>query len=93
MSGPFCPAGGFLAHTLQTLVRRRWPEATPLHRLGRGTSGLVLVARTDIARRELSRAFREGGIVKTYRTLVTGSPPWDERTIDVPIGHVPHARL
>ena len=40
---PTMPAGGFLDHTLLALVRKKRPEATPVHRLGRGTSGAVLV--------------------------------------------------
>ena len=67
--------------------------ATLLHRLGRGTSGLVLFAHSDLARRELSAAFREGRITKVYRTLVSGSPAWEERTVDAPIGPVPHPLL
>ena len=47
---PTVPAGGFLLHTLFTLVRTVYPEATPLHRLGRGTSGVVLFARSSEAR-------------------------------------------
>ena len=43
---PTMPAGGFLTHTLLHLVRARFPGATAMHRLGRGTSGLVLFART-----------------------------------------------
>ncbi len=36
---PTLPGGGFLDHTLLTLVRKSRPEASPIHRLGRGTSG------------------------------------------------------
>jgi len=90
---PTQPAGGFLAHTLQAIVQRQFPGSTPLHRLGRGTSGIVLFARTDAARRSLAAAFREGRVEKIYRTLVTGAPAWDERAIDTPIGPVAHAML
>jgi len=38
---PTLPGGGFLTHTLLALVQRSFPGARPLHRLGRGTSGLV----------------------------------------------------
>jgi 23S rRNA-/tRNA-specific pseudouridylate synthase len=34
-------------------------EATPVHRLGRGTSGVLLCARSQAAREGLSRAFAE----------------------------------
>src|SRR5262245_6718428 len=54
---PTMPAGGFLEHTLLALVRARYPEASPLHRLGRGTSGLVLFARHKPAASQLARAW------------------------------------
>ena len=55
---PTLPGGGeFLDHTLLALVRRRAPEASPMHRLGRGTSGLVLFARTAAARKPLQAVF------------------------------------
>ena len=53
---PTMPGGGFLVNTLLHLVRERFPEASPLYRLGRGTSGLVLFARTHAAAATLSRA-------------------------------------
>lgn len=90
---PTLPAGGFLQHTLLTLVRKTEPQATPVHRLGRGTSGAVLLARTVEARRKLQDAFRNNTIVRTYRALASGRPSSDEFTVDVPIGPVPHARL
>jgi 23S rRNA pseudouridine1911/1915/1917 synthase len=90
---PTAVAGGFLTHTLLHLVGRAYPGATPLHRLGRGTSGIVLFARTDVARREGARAWREGTVAKVYRALVTGQPREDAFTVDVPIGKVPHPRL
>ena len=57
---PSVPNGGFLEHTLLYRVRRLHPEAVPVHRLGRGTSGLVLFARTDGARRALAALWRTG---------------------------------
>jgi 23S rRNA pseudouridine1911/1915/1917 synthase len=90
---PSLPAGGFLTHTLQHLVRQRVPGATPLHRLGRGTSGLLLFARTPEARRAVSAAWRAGRVEKTYRALVSGVPGRGELSIDLPIGLVPHPRL
>jgi 23S rRNA pseudouridine1911/1915/1917 synthase len=90
---PTLPNGGFLTHTLLHIVRRLAPEATPLHRLGRGTSGLVLFARTPEARRAVSAAFREGRVEKTYRALVCGVPPSPTFSIETPIGLVPHPRL
>ena len=90
---PSLPNGGFLTHTLLHLVRRRWPEATPMHRLGRGTSGLLLFTRTEEARRAVAAAWRDGGIEKEYRALLRGAPDREAFTVDAAIGRVPHPRL
>ncbi len=90
---PTVPAGGFLKHTLFALVRERWLEASPLHRLGRGTSGLVLFSRTTQAGAALSRDWRENRIQKTYRALAQGLAAQDEFKITTPIGPVPHPLL
>lgn len=90
---PTVPGGDFLENTLLWRIKQRFPEADPLHRLGRGTSGLVLFARTGAARRNLSADWREGRVVKIYRALVSGFPEHDEFTVDVPIGPVRHEVL
>ena len=90
---PTVPNGGFLTHTLLHLVRGLVQEAVPVHRLGRGTSGLVLFARTPRARSALALAWREGRVEKTYRALLSGAPERDAFTSDAPIGLVPHPRL
>jgi 23S rRNA pseudouridine1911/1915/1917 synthase len=87
---PTMPAGGFLDHTLLTLVRHRYPTASPLHRLGRGTSGVVLFARNKNAASRLARAWRDRGVKKTYRALGLGSTRSEMFVIDVPIGPVMH---
>lgn len=90
---PTVPNGGFLEHTLLHLVQRTHPEAVPLHRLGRGTSGLVLFARTPDARSRVSSAWRTQRVLKVYRALASGAPAREAFTIDQPIGPVPHPRL
>jgi 23S rRNA pseudouridine1911/1915/1917 synthase len=90
---PTVPNGGFLTHTLHHLVRRSFPEAVPLHRLGRGTSGLVLFALTPLARTRVSAAFRTSRVEKVYRALAVGVPERNTFTVDVPIGPVAHPRL
>ncbi len=85
--------GGFLEHTLLHLVRRRFPGASPLHRLGRGTSGIVLFARTQAAASKISQAWSGGEITKVYRALAAGCPVCDEFEINTPIGRVPHSLL
>jgi len=64
-----------------------------MHRLGRGTSGLVLLARTESARRAVAAEWRAGRVEKEYRALVKGRPATLAFTVDTPIGLVPHPRL
>src|SRR6185369_13141768 len=78
---------------LLTLIRARYPEASPLHRLGRHTSGLVLFARTHDATSRLARAWREHRVKKTYRALCLGTARTETIVIDSPIGPVPHPIL
>jgi 23S rRNA pseudouridine1911/1915/1917 synthase len=91
---PTMPGGGlYLEHTLLAVVRRRAPEASPMHRLGRDTSGVVLFARTTAAARVVQAAFRGRQVRKVYRALCGGHPALDAFSIDAPIGEVPHALL
>jgi len=89
---PTLPGGGqFLESTLLALVRRRAPEAVPMHRLGRDTSGIVLFARTAAAREAVAALFRDRRVRKLYRALCAGHPARDLFTVDAPIGEVPYA--
>jgi 23S rRNA pseudouridine1911/1915/1917 synthase len=90
---PSIPNGGFLAHTLLHVVRAHFPEASPMHRLGRGTSGVLLFARTEAGRQSVSAAWRDGGVEKVYRALVSGVPVRREFTVEAPIGLVDHPPL
>ena len=90
---PTMPAGGFLDHTLLSLIRKAYPGASPLHRLGRYTSGVVLFARTSSAAATLARAWRDREVKKTYRALGRGVARESKIVIDVPIGAVPHPLL
>ena len=76
---PTLPGGGFLESTLLHVVRARTPGASPLHRLGRFTSGLVLFAKTAHAHRALSEQWRRREVVKRYRALASGRPASDRR--------------
>ncbi len=90
---PTMPAGGFLDQTLLALIREKHPGASPLHRLGRHTSGLVLFARTRDAASHLARSWRNHSVKKIYRALALGTTRTEMYVIDVPIGPVPHPLL
>ncbi|MBF0552478.1 MAG: RluA family pseudouridine synthase [Deltaproteobacteria bacterium] len=63
-----------------------------VHRLDKDTSGVMVVAKTDLAHVELSRQFKEGEVSKTYLALVYGTLPQVEGSIDRPIGRHPYKR-
>lgn len=90
---PTMPAGGYLEHTLLTLVRRHYPEASAAHRLGRGTSGVVLFTRTREASAHVLEAWRDHRVDKVYRALVQGHPALDSFVCETPIGPMPHPTL
>lgn len=90
---PTLPGGGFLENTLLALAERYAPGAAPVHRLGRWTSGLVLLARDPGTAAALSRTWRTEKVVKRYRALASGSPSTSRFEVDAPIGPVPHSLL
>lgn len=88
---PVLPGGFFLENTLLYLVRRRYGSScSPLHRLGRGTSGAILFTRNSRAARSLAKAMFERRILKVYLALASGTGMPDAFTVDAPIGPVPH---
>jgi 23S rRNA pseudouridine1911/1915/1917 synthase len=57
-----------------------------VHRLDRGTSGVMLAAKHDAAHAHLSQQFREHSIEREYRALVRGLPTADSGRVDRAIG-------
>lgn len=60
-----------------------------VHRLDVGTSGLMVVAKSERAYHELKRAFRDREVDKVYHAVVQGHPDPLSGTIDAPIGRHP----
>jgi 23S rRNA pseudouridine1911/1915/1917 synthase len=91
---PVQPGGGFLENTLLHLARRRLdPGCSPLHRLGRGTSGAVLFTRNARTARLLSLAMAQRRIRKVYLAMAAGVEAPEAFTVDAPIGPVPYGPL
>jgi 23S rRNA pseudouridine1911/1915/1917 synthase len=63
-----------------------------VHRLDRGTSGVILVARTDVAHRALAAQFSGRTTEKTYLALVEGRVNADSGRITKPIARDPAHR-
>jgi len=60
-----------------------------VHRLDAGTSGLMVVAKSERAYSELKRAFHDHEVKKIYHTVVQGHPDPLTGTIDAPVGRHP----
>lgn len=56
-----------------------------VHRIDKGTSGLLVVARNDQAHHFLAKQFADHSTERTYHAIVWGTPP-EEGTFDQPIG-------
>ncbi|MDB1088660.1 RluA family pseudouridine synthase [Streptomyces sp. ACA25] len=61
-----------------------------VHRLDVGTSGLMVVAKSERAYTLLKQQFRERTVDKRYHALVQGHPDPMSGTVDAPVGRHPH---
>ena len=69
-------------------VERPWI----VHRLDRGTSGVLVAAKCDEAHRHLAGQFHEHAIDRVYCAVVRGTPSADEGRVDLAIGRHPRDR-
>ncbi len=90
---PTLPGGGFMENTLLRLVQKQTPNANPVHRLGRATTGIVLFAKTAQAAAKLGADWNTSRIQKIYWALAQGIAQHDAYEILTPIGLVPHPRI
>ena len=90
---PTLPGSGFMENTLLRLVQKHTPNANPVHRLGRGTSGIVLFAKTSQVAAQLSAEWNTPRVQKIYRALAQNIAQHDAYEILTPIGLVPHPRI
>ncbi|HET7583425.1 MAG TPA: RluA family pseudouridine synthase [Gemmatimonadaceae bacterium] len=95
------PAPGHWSGTLVNALRGRGgPLATGggaeragiVHRLDKDTSGLLLVAKTDLAHRRLGAALAARRIARRYAAMAWGHLDADRLTVDRPIGRDPRDR-
>lgn len=85
------PAAGNRENTLSQLLApltddEQGERPGIVHRLDRGTSGLMVVGRTAAARRVLQEMIARRDVRREYLALVEGRPPSRTGTIDAPIG-------
>src|SRR5262249_899224 len=88
-------AGGTLAHALALAGAAGGEEARPGagHPPERGTSGLMVVARSEGAHKKLQQLVKRRELVREYLALVVGKPRSRRGTIDAAIGRDRRDRL
>ncbi len=89
------PGPGHAADTLSNALLARYPDISGVggrgrpgifHRLDRGTSGLVAVARTEEAFRAMVEKMKERKVDRDYLALAVGSIPAETGAIEAPMG-------
>ena len=77
-----------LAWHFKQLREMQGNEGRPglVHRIDKDTSGLLVIAKSEVAMNELAKQFYDHSIARTYYALVWGEPDPAEGTIDVPLG-------
>jgi len=77
-----------LAYHFQQLPTMEGNDGRPglVHRIDKGTSGLLVVAKTEMAMTNLAKQFFDHSIERTYYALIWGIPKESEGTIDVNLG-------
>lgn len=63
-----------------------------VHRIDKDTSGLLVVAKNDVAHKGLAEQIKEHSFTRVYNTVVVGNIKDDFGTIDAPIGRHPKDR-
>ena len=69
-----------------------WFRPGIVHRLDRDTTGVILLAKTELALWRMGRQFELRHVRKTYQAIVHGLLELDEDVIDAPIGEHPKLR-
>ncbi len=64
-----------------------------VHRIDKDTSGLLMVAKNDMAHGKLSQQLAEHSITRKYRAIVYSNMKENDGTVDKPIGRDPKNRL
>ena len=63
-----------------------------VHRIDKDTSGLLVVAKNDVAHKGLAEQIKKHSFTRVYNTVVVGNIKDDTGTIDAPIGRHPKDR-
>lgn len=82
------PSSKVVANTATAILKKQFPAAKLHlgHRLDRETSGILLLAKTPAAARELFHQFFNRLVRKRYLAIVSGRVAWERKKVDVALG-------
>ena len=74
-----------LMYHFENLPEMEGNEGRPglVHRIDKETSGLLVIAKTNLAMESLSKQFKDHSIERKYLALIWGIPKKDEGTVNV----------
>ncbi|HEY9362268.1 MAG TPA: RluA family pseudouridine synthase [Chitinophagaceae bacterium] len=78
--------------SLKKMLQQKYESIYTVHRLDKGTSGVIVFAKNEQAHKFLSKQFEERKTKKIYTGLVIGSPMQKNGSIDEPISEHPGKR-
>jgi 23S rRNA pseudouridine1911/1915/1917 synthase len=78
--------------SLKTILKNKYGNIFTVHRLDRGTSGVIVFAKDEDTHQYLSVAFEERMVEKYYLGLVSGVIAEKKATIDAPMAERPGRR-
>jgi 23S rRNA pseudouridine1911/1915/1917 synthase len=90
--GPTVP-GALLSLGIQLSTSGAQERQGIVQRLDVGTSGLMVLAKSELAYSRLKQAFRDRAVHKVYHALVQGHPDPSSGTFDAPIGRHPKSEF
>ena len=86
-------AGALLARGIQLSTSGAQERQGIVQRLDVGTSGLMMLAKSELAYSRLKQAFRDRTVKKIYHAIIQGHPDPMEGTFDAPIARHPKAEF
>jgi 23S rRNA pseudouridine1911/1915/1917 synthase len=86
-------AGALLARGISLSTSGAQERQGIVQRLDVGTSGLMMLAKSELAYSRLKQAFRDRSVHKVYHAIIQGHPDPSEGTFDAPIARHPKAEF
>ncbi len=75
-------------HGIVEVMRFLFGDAHLVHRLDRGTTGCLIIAKNYQAMVLLSQVWKERKVKKTYTTLLDGIPKWQDKCVNAPLKRI-----